>query len=1189
LIKYSLKLRINTSMSHVLFPQLAHSQVIGRPMGGIPESAKGLRLSDVTVIAPDWLGCLAPQELACLKLRLSQLQAIFTPEKASPLSPDQQEVLKEVHALCEGVHHSQVNGLKAIFPLLVIEPSAFRRDLHVIINRDTMNTSELIRKINGILPLIFSGLQKSLKSQNKVSAEVFGQLFSSLEALFRAATPDTLRDPVQFQIHRRALALLQRCLASPDELFPILLRPLDPLEDYCRPDDLFSATSMTEPKRTLLLGAASLAESGLEQCIEKSTEAIRSLRSTLAQRALRDHSFPIDELERQQKLFLTTQLEAIRAMNFPQVTKQMVALEARAQRGDLEAIRELHRRLDRLGQDINRLHDTAANRAFVESWKAFKARLDEVQSSLRPRSKPLLDPAKEACESFGGHFDILVQDTHGFFGIMSDGCLKPAITDLSSTVAALESLQLRALPTKCRFIRHVDSLIHPLFHALTPIAQSAPEAEFPKMLEILGALSAFGHDLTLGMACLASSGLTPQINYLVTNLGKLTAELAEQLSDQPVDASAFQELAKWGTHQQKHGVSPGLPHLYPCLNLPIGDAEVLDEAALLFLQEGIKVLKLAIKDLETVLTQAEDDVIVPELRPYATALTRFMQSLSAHLSGPCTSEAEMKVLCQKLDREIEENFPTMPTHLLEKYIDELPSLLENMFNSIQFLIHVNMRPLLEIGRHISLTGTSTAAAAKPRRARRASPPRGAAQPPRAETSPASPVSALTTAGGAATSAEVSIRPAEAIALVRATAQRLPLRIGGSPSQERLYRNRNMEESALHLQRHLTNMAELLTDGASVIPRPYCDTLQRESALALESTLTYLMARYRVEYPEDKSLYQHQLDVMAGMVGPLELTANEVEFLHGLSSMLSNGSRPDQHQEDPRIGALLGRPTPSLATQDACTALRLVQKILGAEPLPTIAADVIESSDATAESKEVALCRTAHARLEEWHLEAPAISRMQFMHPHTHMMLRNRLIEHMLRDLPYHLSIIEPLMGRLSEAALTPCMMNGLLHHLGLLVEKSLKLSSFYEAIPSDSNPGMHAAFEMVCGRPRLYDHNLARNLELLPEAELSDRELGALTALSDHASFTRYPTQQRGTLPELLDRAALLTEIAEGFFHEDLISKAQKLFGPGSHNEWAAKAQEALHTLQTEELLPTALTLLAAAEKLLKRAHALRQ
>ncbi len=1171
------------SVNPTLFPQLVYQQVIARPMGGIPQSAQGI--SPHTTIAPDWLGCLAPQEMACFKLRLTQLTAIFDGKEEQGLSPEQVKVLRQIHAFCEGIHGPQINGFRVIFPLLLFDQASFHRDIGVRIKERTMNLSDLVNEINEELPVIFSGLQKLLQNKKTVSTTTFKDPLAKLRALFAAVTPDFLRDPARFNLQRRAFELFERCLAQPDELFPLLLRPMDQLEEHCRAGGVLFATSMTESKLSALLGAANLFECALLHYTSSSEKDFTSLERISRAKALKPHTFSIQPFKKSITAFTHTLLEKVRALNLPIVTRQLLALEARAQKGELQAIGKLHQSLATLQSELDELSNFYDASTLPHDHSAFKQELLQIKTSAGEKGKPLIDQALQTFELLSESFDRHTQDTIAVLRLMGESCLGSALTDHASTATALEQLQKKLLQTTSLFIRPIDALVQTHFLTILALSENA-ELNVEHAMELneaLGSLSVLGHDAILGMEYIASSGVNAFTDVVATNIGSLTEEVTRELTALGIDPGMIGEIASLGEKQAAHGV----PHLYPFLNSPIGKMDGLDAPALVFLRKGIVAGKTYLSQLLLATDNNPTTQRDPALKKVEDDVRQFITCLLVLLDGPCETETEAKALCLNVYQHIQKNHPKPTTQFLEQHLDGLPEFVAGLFFSLTMFTEVYSRTLLEIGRQAYLTSADKAAPTpKVRPARRPQPPPAATD---------ALGSAIPKANAAKMDENRILHPAEATAMVKVMVQQLPKRVGRGQSQETVYRNRNMEENALHLETHLTNMAALLQMHAPHSPQAFSDTLERESALALESALKYLFARYEVRdtkgdlyaFSEEKMLFQHQLDVMAKMKPDLDLMPEEIDFLGGLSVMLSNGSRPDQHRDDPRIAALLHDPSPSAAARDAIEALALIQKLLGKEPLPKLQTVGTPSEEDTPALEEVTRCSTAHGKLETWHDQA--LRRVQSMPPIHHSTLRERLIDHMVQDLPYHLSIIEPLMGKLAKGSLPPCMLNALLHHQGLLLEKSLKLSSFYQAIPSAGNPGMHATFEIADGRPRIYDHDLIKNLDLLPDAELTEQEISYIRSLSNHASFTRYPAKQSGPLPDILARASLLAEIGEGFFDERLSSGAQKLFGPGEHHEWTSKAQKALQALQTEELLPTAQGLLAAAEKLLDHALALRQ
>ena len=348
--------------------------------------------------------------------------------------------------------------------------------------------------------------------------------------------------------------------------------------------------------------------------------------------------------------------------------------------------------------------------------------------------------------------------------------------------------------------------------------------------------------------------------------------------------------------------------------------------------------------------------------------------------------------------------------------------------------------------------------------------------------------------------------------------------------------------------------------------------------------------------------------MALMLPMPDLSNEDERLLKSLSSMLSNGSRLHQHWADPRIATLLlqeENPKVALmrASEDAVQALHLVQKIIGGDALPDVAFSELSLSPKndnsfTApqtycnENDNSSTTTQTYSQLQQ-ELENNhyfSLSRSEWMSNPIQTNFREQQITHMLEDLPYHFSIIEEILNQATHQPLPLSLLAASLHHLGHALEKSLKISSFYLALPSELNPENHIAFDLVDGRLRAYHHNLMRNLELLDteDLELSKEEREAITKLSDFSTFTRYPAQQKGELPELLEKAALHSTLTEDLLTIALQKTAENMFGP-KQSEWAEKSRNMVMGLQTEELLPLAKTLLGATEKLLAFALKIRQ
>ncbi len=262
-----------------LFPQLAWAQAICRPSNGIPPSA--VQISQPQRLDPSWLQSLAPQEKICLNLRLDQLKAIFE-KTTNQLTEAQQSVVKELHALSEGISGEQLNGFRLLFPLLILQS-------HIVDYQHKFNTpkraksvKEYTEAVNTVIPTIFSTIEDTIKRKEAVSSKVFHGLLERLRLFFNQMPDEAIRDHILYTKQKNAFFLLERCLNDPETLFPLLLSPFDNLKArYYRHETLLLAVYFTESKRTNVLGTVHLLTLGLQNYSKKSEPLFCEIEKTL--------------------------------------------------------------------------------------------------------------------------------------------------------------------------------------------------------------------------------------------------------------------------------------------------------------------------------------------------------------------------------------------------------------------------------------------------------------------------------------------------------------------------------------------------------------------------------------------------------------------------------------------------------------------------------------------------------------------------------------------------------------------------------------------------------------------------------------------------------------------------------------------------------------------------------------------
>lgn len=168
--------------------------------------------------------------------------------------------------------------------------------------------------------------------------------------------------------------------------------------------------------------------------------------------------------------------------------------------------------------------------------------------------------------------------------------------------------------------------------------------------------------------------------------------------------------------------------------------------------------------------------------------------------------------------------------------------------------------------------------------------------------------------------------------------------------------------------------------------------------------------------------------------------------------------------------------------------------------------------------------------------------------------------------------VEQILKQAKERALPQAILGHLMLKAGQLVEGSMKLHFLTAPIVSEANPQSHRAFEEVAGRPRRYDHDLARIYEVSTSVvRIEEKELELIQKWRHFATTTRYETSPSDCrLSPFLKKAALL-------YPEFLTAEQSKELKQLSLE---GKGREELLRIQQEELIPEVEKLLEISLKL---------
>lgn len=178
----------------------------------------------------------------------------------------------------------------------------------------------------------------------------------------------------------------------------------------------------------------------------------------------------------------------------------------------------------------------------------------------------------------------------------------------------------------------------------------------------------------------------------------------------------------------------------------------------------------------------------------------------------------------------------------------------------------------------------------------------------------------------------------------------------------------------------------------------------------------------------------------------------------------------------------------------------------------------------------------------------------------------------LDALPVYLEDIGSLLALCEEKACSPILLKFLMMKVGQLMEGSLKMHLFHEAIPTNEKPEQHICFTMEGNRPRMYDHDLVRTHHLVAKKVfLNADEKRLLNRWRHFAHWTRYLHESTDPIADFLRQAELLYQD----FHSDLDMEKLKWMG------YEGEYREILHQLQKESLIPEIKQLLAISQRLL--------
>lgn len=249
-------------------------------------------------------------------------------------------------------------------------------------------------------------------------------------------------------------------------------------------------------------------------------------------------------------------------------------------------------------------------------------------------------------------------------------------------------------------------------------------------------------------------------------------------------------------------------------------------------------------------------------------------------------------------------------------------------------------------------------------------------------------------------------------------------------------------------------------------------------------------------------------------------------------------------------------------------LKRTAQVLGAQTVPAFSLNRPEYS-----GEEIWIGHFKNALLSsKERLNAEGVS-----HINGEFLLERRIRQKLCKDIldftEATIIEIEEILKQAKEQALPQALLGHLILKVGQIAEGSMKLHFLTAPIISEANPQSHRAFEEVAGRPRRYDHDLARVYEVsktVVQIDLNEVEL--IQKWRYFATAARYEiTPNDCQLTPFLKKAALL-------FPEFLTEKeSKKLKQLGLEG----KGREELLRMQQDELIPEVEKLLGMSLKLL--------
>ncbi|NGX61351.1 MAG: hypothetical protein K940chlam9_00836 [Chlamydiae bacterium] len=1124
-----------------LYPVFLYHQVVSQPPGNIPESALGtIDWENLTRCPPEWIKSLTSVELNAFQSRFKDLGHIMNSEKPCTLSQQEQEMLQKIYPFCTGFEHPGMNLLEVLFSYLFLNPNLFKDKTRACtIDGHMIHLSAIAKEVNGkLLPVALWNIQTYVKGDQQNPLDMKSLGLEKIQNFYQNLSHEAIKDRTRFSKKTEALSILMDCCLS-EGLFPLLLRPVDEFEVVHAGNlDRLASRRLTEEKCTLLEETTELALLSIER-MQAKTESTYQKKKTYPKFASPKNAF----IERLDKLKGLIKKTAIRSKK-----KALLELEEKARQGDLSSAVSL-------GQEIRAIRNT----------------ISETKSILNQSLKELLPFLEE--HDLGAQYNACIQYplhlTHKVFEAL--------LADVENQIQITKKVQdLDLFATKSAFLTPLDLLVNT---GLGMALSESSKQNAQKVLALSTSLQALGIELLSLRSPLYQSTFPSHRLSTLQNVSYLIQEAQKEFTSLQIENPAFALLAELQKKANSWDFHYGTPYIFSHLVSPLGSEFNLSGKDMKLLSALCGVSYRFVSDTGKYAQLNRNKIIGDDTRleKYTREIEGFVTKVCVILKQAPQTDAQAKKLSLAIYQLVQDEFPELPTHYLEELLGGVPESIDTIYTAMEFLRWVHLHPFIEIGRYASLVEEPKPAKTSKHTSKPTSPKE---LPTLEETIPEE----KNVEAPQPPAQRVSVK--DAVSLTRTMAAKLLIQHKNKQGDATC--RAHAEQSLAHLAIHLQHIEDLL--GCSKLhPLSFTETLQRESALALEASLNYMIAYYQTKnkqgkfiiLPENHASYRHKLHTLANLFPHCRLTSDEKDFLESFSSMLSDAARPHQNKEAPYVGALLSDPQPKRAIRETTQTLELIHKLLGKKALPNNETRIKASSTKELPvTKALSTCWKKGEEIKKAYHTA-TLDPIPGLENSMHNYLRRLHLKHLSQDLPYHLKIVNELLN----ASTPPALLNGLVHHLGHLVEKGIKLSLFYLPQESEETPGQHILFDEVEHRLRLHDHNLSRLLPLLPELQqtLTQVEQEALTALASFSEFTRYPAGRPGILPSSLQEMTLLFSVREGFVDPKNQTLLIQLLGP-EQEEWGAKSQARLQEIHTNTFKPFIKSTLSALEKIFDHA-----